>query len=63
MIHTKSSLSPELRSEIYPFYLSGIFSFPVMGGIEVNFIGGIGYYIGNIECTTANWNIKSGDWL
>lgn len=57
------SLSPEFRSEIYPFYLSCIFSFPVMGGIEANFIGGIGYYIGNIECTTANMKIESGNLL
>lgn len=57
------SLSPELRSEMNSFYLSCIFSIPVTGGVKANFIGGIGYYIGNIECTTANWNIKSGDWL
>jgi hypothetical protein len=43
------SLSPELRSEINPLYLSCIFSFPVMGGVKANFIGGIGYYIGNIN--------------
>lgn len=57
------SFSPEFSSEVYPFYLSGIFSFPVMGGIEANFIGGIGYYIGNIEGTTENRKIESGNWL
>jgi hypothetical protein len=54
------SLSPELRSEINPLYLSCIFSFPVMGGVKANFIGGIGYYIGNIKCTTEKLEIKSG---
>lgn len=54
------SFSPELRSEINPFYLSGIFSFPVMGGVKANFIGGIGYYIGNIKCTTEKLEFKSG---
>ncbi len=54
------SLSPELRSEINPFYLSCIFSFPVIGGVKANFIGGIGYYIGNIKCTADKLEIKSG---
>ena len=62
-LYKEFSFSPEFRSEIYPFYLSGIFSFPVMGGIEANFIGGIGYYIGYVECTTSNQKIESGNWL
>lgn len=54
------SLSPELRSEINPFYLSCIFSLSVTGGVKANFIGGIGYYIGNIKCTTEKLEVKSG---
>jgi len=54
------SLSPALRSEINPFYLSCIFSFPVMSGVKANFIGGVGYYIGKIKCTGEKLEGKSG---
>jgi len=57
------SLSPELRSEINPFYLSGIFSFPVMSGFKASFIGGVGYYIGKIKCTATNLKMESGSFL
>jgi hypothetical protein len=42
-------LYPEIGSNIYSFYLTTIFSFPVMSSLQCNFFGGVGYYTGNIK--------------
>lgn len=43
--------APKLSSEIIPFYLTAIFSFPVKSSIQLNFLGGVGYYLGKIKGT------------
>lgn len=45
------SCSPKLSSEAIPIYLTAIFSFPVKSSIQLNFLGGIGYYLGKIKGT------------
>ncbi len=42
-------LTPELASDITPFYLSAILTFPIKPSFQVNFQGGIGYYMGSIR--------------
>jgi len=48
------SYTPELASDIYPLYLSGIFSFPVMSKVKWNFLGGMGYYFARIRCKNVD---------
>jgi hypothetical protein len=43
------SLAPELASDITPLYLSAILTFPLKPSFQVNFQGGIGYYMGSIR--------------
>jgi len=43
------SLAPELASDITPFYLTAILTFPIKPSLQVNFQGGIGYYLGSIR--------------
>ncbi len=43
------SLTPELISDITPLYLSAVLTFPLKPSFQVNFQGGIGYYMGNIR--------------
>jgi len=45
------SCSPKLSSEMIPIYLTAIFSFPVKSSIQLNFLGGVGYYLGKIKGT------------
>lgn len=45
------SSAPKLSSEMIPFYLTAIFSFPVKSSIQLNFLGGVGYYLGKIKGT------------
>ena len=40
---------PKLDSDIYFFYISSIFSFSVMPAARWNFLGGLGYYFGEIK--------------
>ena len=41
--------SPELSSEMIPVYLTAIFSFPVRSSVQINFLAGLGYYLGKIK--------------
>jgi len=43
------SCSPGLSSEMIPVYLTAIFSFPVSSSVQINFLGGAGYYLGDIK--------------
>ena len=43
------SCSPKFISEMIPLYLTAIFSFPVKSSIQLNFLGGVGYYLGKIK--------------
>lgn len=43
------SVSPKISSEMTPFYLTAIFSIPIRASFQVNFLGGVGYYLGNIK--------------
>ncbi len=43
------SLAPELASDITPIYLTAILTFPIKPSLQVNFQGGIGYYLGSIR--------------
>jgi len=49
-------ISPEVKSNIYSFYLSSIFSFSIIQTIQWNFLGGVGYYFGHIECKKVFWD-------
>lgn len=55
------SYSPELDMEIYSVFLSAIYSFPVMPTARLNFLGGVGFYFGWIECTEVNWRNETAD--
>jgi hypothetical protein len=55
------SYSPELDMEVYSVFLSAIYSFPVMTTVRLNFLGGVGFYFGRIECTEVNWRNETGD--
>ncbi len=43
------SLAPELASDITPVHLPAISTFPIKPSLQVNFQGGIGYYLGSIR--------------
>jgi len=45
------SCSPKISSEMIPIYLTAILSFPVNPSVQLNFLGGIAYYLGNIKGT------------
>ncbi|MGB6338375.1 MAG: hypothetical protein WBF32_01250 [Candidatus Aminicenantaceae bacterium] len=45
---------PEFASEIYPVTLSGVFTRPLSDGINLNLLGGVGYYFGNVEVREPN---------
>ena len=43
------SCFPKLSSEMFPIYLTAILSFPLKPSVQLNFLGGMGYYLGNIK--------------
>jgi len=50
--------SPKFSASINPFCLTAIFSLPVLGSSRWNFSGGVGYYLGKVECTDSNWKLE-----
>jgi hypothetical protein len=48
---------PDFASEIYPVTLSGVFTRPLSDGINLNLLGGVGYYFGNVEVREPNWSV------
>lgn len=45
--------TPVVSTEIIPVYLTGIFFLPVSSLLQLNFLGGVGYYHGNLETYKA----------
>jgi hypothetical protein len=48
---------PKFTAEIYPLTLSGIFSLPLSDSFDLNLLGGVGYYFGNVEVTDPNRSV------
>lgn len=45
--------TPVISSDIIPVYLTGVFFLPVSSFLQLNILGGIGYYHGNLETYKA----------
>jgi len=48
---------PEFASEIYPITLSGVFTLPMSDSFDLNLLGGVGYYFGNVEVREPNKSV------
>jgi hypothetical protein len=49
------SFSNEFDSYMFPLFLTGTFTYPVMLNTRVNLFGGVGYYMGKLKVFSANW--------
>lgn len=52
--------NPMFTSDLYPLYLSAIWSYPIMLEGEIFVLGGLGYYFGKISCisTDVEYNLN-----
>ncbi len=52
--------NPMFSSDLYPLYLSAIWSYPIMLEGEIVVLGGLGYYFGKISCisTDVEYNLN-----
>jgi hypothetical protein len=52
--------NPMFTSDLYPLYLSAIWSYPIMLEGEIVVLGGLGYYYGKISCisTDVEYNLN-----
>lgn len=53
--------NPLFNSQLFPVYLSAIWSYPVMLEGEIYVLGGLGYYFGKISCIETNFEYNLHD--